>query len=661
MLNFSLKKPAPQGAGTQAAKHSLRAASNSFHVYSTLRQCLFSVICIFAQQCAHFGFVVEAFSKVAASAHSSAPHIDQISALPCPVSLKTLQQQLDFSLRVDENRNLPFGRLCIGTKPLGGKPAADQPANQPIRHPAGQPVTNPDFFEKLRTFQRSCGLQNDLQHKFSLLTVSSARKPTTLRNFAPFFTKSYRSPMLRAAVNSSRIYSPLRRRLFSVICIFAQQRTHFSFVVEVFSKVAASAHPLEPHIDQISALPCPVSLKKDQQQLDFPLHVDKNRNLPFGRLFIGTKPLGSKPAADQPANRPIRHPAGQPVTNPDFFEKLRTFQRSCGLQNDLQHKFSLLTVSSTRKPTTLRNFALFFAKSYRSPMLRAAVNSSYIYSPLRRSLFSVICIFAQQCAHFGFVVEAFSKVAASAHSSAPHIDPISVLPCPVSLKKDQQQLDFSLHVDENSNLPFGRLCIGTKPLGSKPAADQPANRPIRHPAGQPVTNPDFFEKLRTFQRSRGLQNDLQHKFSLLTVSSTRKPTTLRNFALFFAKSYRSPMLRAAVNSSHIYSPLRRRLFSVICIFAQQCTHFGFVVEAFSKVAASAHSLEPHIDPISALPCPVSLKNLQQQLGFSLSVDENSNLPFGRLCIGTKPLRSKPTERQGRSLSASQPANQPTSR
>ncbi|MCQ4638207.1 hypothetical protein NE619_15840 [Anaerovorax odorimutans] len=52
----------------------------------------------------------------------------------------------------------------------------------PLTKNAG-PVTYPDFFKKLRTFQRSCGLRNGRQHKSSFSTVSSPREPTTLRNF----------------------------------------------------------------------------------------------------------------------------------------------------------------------------------------------------------------------------------------------------------------------------------------------------------------------------------------------------------------------------------------------------------------------------------------------------------------------------------------------
>ncbi|MCQ4637382.1 hypothetical protein NE619_11665 [Anaerovorax odorimutans] len=56
------------------------------------------------------------------------------------------------------------------------------------------------------------------------------------------------------------------------------------------------------------------------------------------------------------------HKEAVPVTNPDFFEKLRIFQGFCGLQNGRQHKFSFPPISNCRKPTTLRNFALFFRK-----------------------------------------------------------------------------------------------------------------------------------------------------------------------------------------------------------------------------------------------------------------------------------------------------------
>ncbi|MCQ4638104.1 hypothetical protein NE619_15310 [Anaerovorax odorimutans] len=64
---------------------------------------------------------VEMFPRFAASAPVQSPILDQVFVLEGTASLKKAQQELIFSLRVDENSNLPFGQLLY--KPI---PAAQR-------------------------------------------------------------------------------------------------------------------------------------------------------------------------------------------------------------------------------------------------------------------------------------------------------------------------------------------------------------------------------------------------------------------------------------------------------------------------------------------------------------------------------------------------------
>ncbi|MCQ4636855.1 hypothetical protein NE619_08940 [Anaerovorax odorimutans] len=67
-------------------------------------------------------------------------------------------------------------------------------------------------------------------------------------------------------------------------------------------------------------------------------------------------------------------------------------------------------------------------------------------------------------------------------------------------------------------------------------------------------------------------------------------------------------------------------------FVQQRICFGFVVDVFPRVCGLCPCWKLRIDQVFVPGGSVSLKKAQQDLGFSLDVDKNRNLPFGPFSI-----------------------------
>ncbi|MCQ4636992.1 hypothetical protein NE619_09635 [Anaerovorax odorimutans] len=82
------------------------------------------------------------------------------------------------------------------------------------------------------------------------------------------------------------------------------------------------------------------------------------------------------------------------------------------------------------------------------------------------SPFLTICIFVQQWIYFDVIVAIFPRFAVSLSVQSCIFDRVFMSACFVSLKKGQQEPDFSLRVDKNSNFPFKQHFLRAAPCSA---------------------------------------------------------------------------------------------------------------------------------------------------------------------------------------------------